>query len=207
MFGPRVHSALLGCGTTMVGLAVLGCGGEDDATAPGSEPVATVTVTPPVASIAPAGRAQLRAIIKDGAGTIITDYDVTWSSRNEDVATVSERGLVSGISDGETVVIATSQGKSGSATVNVRTSVESVELRPNAAEISVSETLELVAITRDQDGIVLTGRRVAWSSSDHEVATVSQAGFVTGIAAGTARITAMTEGEKGSAVITVISAP
>ena len=207
MLSLRVQSARLGCGATLVGLAALGCGGEDDATAPDSTPVASITVTPPVARIAPTGAAQLRAIVKDGAGTTRPEYEVTWSSRNQEVATVSTRGLVSGISAGETVVTAASQGKTGSATVTVRTSVESVELRPSVAQLSVSETLELAAITRDGDGTVLAGRRIAWSSSDHEVATVSQAGFVTGIAPGTAKITAMTEGEKGSALITVISAP
>jgi uncharacterized protein YjdB len=110
---------------------------------------------------------------------------------------------VSGISDGATVVTASADGKSGNATVTVRTTVEAIELVPGAANIKVSETLELVAITRDGNGNVLTGRQIAWSSSDDRVATVSRTGLVTGIAAGTAQITAMTEGEKGSARITV----
>ena len=190
----------------LIGLAALACGVDDASTGLDSEPVATVTVTPPVTRIAPGGRAQLHASVRDGAGTVLPEHVVTWSSTNEDVATVSESGLVSGLSDGETVVTAASGGQSGSATVTVRTAVEVIEIRPATAVISVSENLELVAITRDRDGNVLTGRQLVWTSGSAEVATVSQGGIVTGIAAGTARILVTTEGEKGSALITVLSA-
>jgi uncharacterized protein YjdB len=196
MFGMRVLPALFG-------FAAIACGGEDDVTDPGSESVATVTVIPPVARIAPGGGVQLRASVEDGAGTRLTGQDVTWASSDENVASVARSGLVRGLSDGEAIVTATAGGKSGSATVVVRTTVESIELVPGTAEIGVSETVELVAITRDKDGNVLTGRQIAWSSSDGQVATVSQTGHVTGMAAGMARITAMTEGEKGSARISV----
>ena len=190
----------------LIGLAALACGVDDASTGLDSEPVATVTVTPPVTRIAPGGRAQLHASVRDGAGTVLPEHVVTWSSTNEDVATVSESGLVSGLSDGATVVTAASGGQSGSATVTVRTAVEVIEIRPATAVISVSENLELVAITRDRDGNVLTGRQLVWTSGSAEVATVSQGGIVTGIAAGTARILVTTEGEKGSALITVLSA-
>lgn len=200
VFRPSVLSSQL------IGLAALACGVDDASTGLDSEPVATVTVTPPVTRIAPGGRAQLHASVKDGAGTILTEHVVTWSSTNETVATVSESGLVSGLSDGATVVTAASGGKSGSATVTVRTAVEAIEIRPAAAVISVSETLELVAITRDKDGNVLTGRQIVWTSGSAEVAAVSESGIVTGIAAGAAKILATTEGEKGTALITVLAA-
>lgn len=205
MLDRRVLSALLGCGTAMVGLATLACN-SDDVTDADLATVASITVTPPVARIAPGGRVQLHAAVRDGAGTSLTEHEVTWSSSNDDVARVSPRGLVSGRSDGATVVTASSDGKSGSATITVRRSVEAVELVPAVGQIRVAETLELVAITRDQNGNAVTGRRIAWSSSNDQVATVSQTGLVTGLAAGAAKITAMTEGEKGSAVITVVPA-
>jgi uncharacterized protein YjdB len=189
----------------MVGFAAVSCGGEDDSTGP-SEPVATVTVTPPAATIPPGGSVQLHALVKDAAGATMTGREVTWSSSNQDVATVSETGLVSGLSDGPVSIIASAGGKSGSAAVTVRTPVATIDVVPETAEITQSETLQFEAITRDKDGNVVTERQIAWSSSDDDVATVSQSGLVTGIAAGTARITATTEGEKGSARITVISA-
>jgi uncharacterized protein YjdB len=193
--------------TTMAGLAGLACGGDGDSTGPVVEPVATtLTVTPAVATIAPGGSVQLHASVEDEAETSPTAHVVTWSSSDEAVASVSESGLVTGISIGSAVVTASLGSKTGSAAVTVRGSVESIELVPEAAEIAVSETLELVAITRDNDGNVVAAPLMAWTSSDDRVATVSQNGLVTGIGAGTSRITAMTQGEKGSALITVIEA-
>jgi uncharacterized protein YjdB len=43
---------------------------------------------------------------------------------------------------------------------------------------------------KDQNGTVVTDRVVAWTSSNDAVATVSQTGVVTGVAVGTATITA-----------------
>src|SRR5207247_9313137 len=52
-------------------------------------------------------------------------------------------------------------------------------------------------------GNVLTGRGVAWTSSNTAIATVSAAGLVTGVAAGSATITATSEGQSGTASVTV----
>jgi uncharacterized protein YjdB len=163
-------------------------------------------VAPPTATIPPGGQVQLQASLKDAAGASLTGHEVTWSSSDEAVATVSQSGLVSGRSDGTANISAASEGKIGSAAVTVRAPVASIEVFPEAAEIAPSETLEFGAITRDKDGNLVTARLIVWSSSDDEVATVSQTGLVTGIDDGTARITATTEGEKGSALITVVSA-
>src|SRR6185295_17259301 len=52
-------------------------------------------------------------------------------------------------------------------------------------------------------GNVLGGRTVTWSSGAAGVATVSSQGLVTGVAGGSAQITATSEGKSGSATITV----
>src|SRR5262249_38668434 len=54
---------------------------------------------------------------------------------------------------------------------------------------------------------VLAGRVVTWGSSDPTVATVSSSGLVTGVAAGTATITATSEGKNGTSTITVTKIP
>src|SRR5207302_4426572 len=48
---------------------------------------------------------------------------------------------------------------------------------------------------------------IAWATSAAGVATVSASGLVTGPAAGTATITATTEGKSGTATVTVTSLP
>jgi len=60
---------------------------------------------------------------------------------------------------------------------------------------------------RDERGAALTGRAVAWSSSAPAVATVSDAGLVTGVAAGSVVITATSEGKSGTLALTVVPPP
>lgn len=82
-------------------------------------PVATVTVSPASVSVAFGAAAQLTATLADASGTALTGRTVTWTSSNTAVATVSSTGLVTGANVGTATVTATSEGKSGSATILV----------------------------------------------------------------------------------------
>src|SRR5207245_3771005 len=53
----------------------------------------------------------------------------------------------------------------------------------------------------------LPGRTVTWASTNTTVATVNGQGLVTALVAGGATITATSEGQSGSAAITVTAAP
>ena len=85
--------------------------------------------------------------------------------------------------------------------------VASVTIDTPAASVNVGETSQLVATVRDQAGTSLSGRAITWISSDIGVASVSATGLVTGVAVGSATITATSEGKSGSAVITVTPRP
>src|SRR5207245_4219964 len=61
--------------------------------------------------------------------------------------------------------------------------------------------------TTDSVGAVLSGRAVTWGSSNTAVALVSAGGLVTGVATGTAAITATSEGKSGTATVTVTTLP
>jgi uncharacterized protein YjdB len=76
-----------------------------------------------------------------------------------------------------------------------------------ASSINAVETTQASAVTRDASGAELTGRTITWSSDNESVATVSSAGLVTAVAMGTVNITATSEGQSGSAVLTVTPAP
>jgi hypothetical protein len=68
--------------------------------------------------------------------------------------------------------------------------VDTVIIEADDSQVAVGGTLQLQATAYDDNGDVITGRRVEWSSSDRTVATVSDAGLLTGVAAGTVAITA-----------------
>jgi hypothetical protein len=83
--------------------------------------------------------------------------------------------------------------------------VATVEITPATPIVAVGGSYQLTAVTRDASGNVLNGRAVAWSSSDPSVATVDGNGLVSGIADGSATVTATSEGQSGTASVTVVT--
>jgi hypothetical protein len=78
------------------------------------------------------------------------------------------------------------------------------------ASLPLGQTVQLTATPKDARGNVLSGRAIAWSSSDPTVAAVSTAGFasntsgfVSPVGVGAATITATSEGKRGTTVISV----
>src|SRR5205085_12411481 len=80
-------------------------------------PVATVEVTPPSASVQAGQTVQLTATPKDANGAPLSGRTVTWSSSNTAVATVSNGGLVSGVTPGSATITATREWNSGTSSV------------------------------------------------------------------------------------------
>src|SRR5437763_1492493 len=171
-------------------------------------PVASVDVTPPTATVQAGQTVQLTATPRDANGAALSGRAVTWSSSNTSVATVSSAGLVSGVTPGSATITATSEGKSGTASVTVtNVPVASVDVTPPTATVQAGQTVQLSATPRDANGAALSGRTVTWSSSNTSVATVSSAGLVSGVTPGSATITATSEGKSGTASVTVTSVP
>ncbi|HEX5869866.1 MAG TPA: Ig-like domain-containing protein, partial [Longimicrobium sp.] len=83
-------------------------------------PIATVTVSPDTATVLVGATRQLAAIAWDAAGAPLTGRPVTWASADSMTASVSSLGLVTGRAAGSVVVTATSEGKSGTATITVK---------------------------------------------------------------------------------------
>jgi hypothetical protein len=82
-------------------------------------------------------------------------------------------------------------------------SVAAVIVTPASGTVIVGGTMQLAATPQDANGSPLTGRTVTWGSDNASAATVNGSGLVTGVAVGTATITATSEGKSGTAVVTV----
>ncbi len=171
-------------------------------------PIAVVEVTPASASVQEGAAVQLTATLKDAAGNILSGRVVTWSSDTAAVATVDGNGLVTGVRAGSVTITAMSEGKSGSAAVTVTpVPVASVEVSPATGTVAVGGTLQFRATPKDAGGSTLSGRVVTWAIGDGAVAMVSSSGLLTGVVAGSATITATSEGKSGTSAITVTAAP
>jgi uncharacterized protein YjdB len=168
-------------------------------------PVASVTVSPASASVQAGQTQQLTATLKDANGNVLTGRTVAWSSNNTTVATVNGTGLVTAKVAGSATITAMSEGQSGTAAMTVTpVPVASVTVTPATAGVTVGSTVQLTATPKDANGNPLTGRVITWQSSNSAIASVNGSGLVSGAAAGgPATITATSEGQSGTAAVTV----
>ncbi|WP_198360488.1 Ig-like domain-containing protein [Thermincola potens] len=123
-----------------------------------------------------------------------TNKSVTWSSSNEQVATVTNHGAVTGVAAGTAVITATTHDGGYSAfcrvTVNATTvPVTGVTLNKTQVIINVGNTEQLIATVSPANA---NNKAVTWNSGNPAVATVSDGGVVKGISPGVAVITVQT---------------
>jgi uncharacterized protein YjdB len=169
--------------------------------------VASVAVAPNPASATVGQSAQLTATIKDAAGVAMTGRTITWASNNVAVATVSASGLVTAVSAGSATISATADGVTGQASfATAAVTAASVAITPNAPSVQAGQYTQLTATAYDASGAALASRVPTWSSSNPAIATISSTGRLTGVATGTANITATVDG-KSATVGVVVTAP
>jgi plastocyanin len=195
---------------SMAALALLAaCGGGGAATAPTPPAVETgfkeLVLSPATGTVEVGGTFQLTAIAKDGIGNELNGLPAaTFISGDPAKATVSAEGLVTGVAAGVVTIraVLATAGVTDTATAALTVtpranppapplSFASLALTPDAGTVAAGGTLQLQAWPCDPSGAALSGLPApGFTSSDPTKATVSAAGVVTGVAAGTATITA-----------------
>ena len=178
------------------------------------DPVASVQLDPVFPTIFVGDTIRIQATLRASNGTVLTGRSIAWTSNAPQVASVDGSGLVTGNESGSATVTATSEGKLAAATVQVLNKpVATVKITPAQPSILAGDLLALQAGLTAADGSNLTGRFVAWTSSDTAVAVVvsngstSQSAWVTGKAAGSTVITALSEGKTDTTTATVTLKP
>lgn len=146
-------------------------------------------------------------IVPEGA----TSKAVVWTSSNRAVATVTQDGVVTGVSPGTVTITCTATDGSG---VSATCTVTVVQPFVPVSGISVQGGSVYVGHSLRLDPVVspsgATDRRLSWSSSNAAVAQVSQNGIVTGVSAGTVTITCSAmdgSGVSATCTVTVSSIP
>ena len=129
-------------------------------------------------------------------GEVLTNpnnLQVTYSSSDESVATVSNEGVVTILAEGETVINAAFEGNDEykPANANYILTVVDSRINPNptfaseSVNVMIGETVDAPALAKESEGVV------SYTTSDATIATVDgTSGVVTGVAVGTATITA-----------------
>ena len=166
--------------------------------------VASVAMNPTSATLTVGQTVQLGAQPRDASGRRLDGRTVTWSTSRPDVATVTSTGIVAAVSPGTATITASSEGRSGTATVVVQApAVSRLEVTPTSASVEVGSALRLTATAYDSRGNVLPGAQVRWASSDTQIAVVDATGRVLGVRRGSATITATSGGKAATASVRV----
>jgi CubicO group peptidase (beta-lactamase class C family) len=202
MYRQRTLSLLL--------FAAIGCssGGNNPITPPPPPPpppppAASVSIAPGSLTLQTGQSGGLTATVRDAGGNVI-GAGVTWSSVPASVATVNSNGQVTAVAEGTATVTARVGTIEASVTITVNpVPVATVTLSDAPPEIEVGAARTITAVTRSASGATLSGRTVAWMSSNTAAATVDDAGQVTGVAPGETTITASSEGQSAMATIKV----
>lgn len=176
----------------------------------------SIAVSPATAALAPAATQQYTAqgTYSDGSKQNIT-ATVNWASSDSNVASISNTGLVTGEQDGTTSITAedpsTSITSPAAAVVVEGSSLVSVSVTPATAQVAEKTGIQFQAIGNFADGSTenLTSS-AQWSATPGTIATVSSSiptkGLATGVAPGTATITALFAGDSGNGSLTVTNA-
>jgi hypothetical protein len=216
----RTHSAI------QVFFVLWACdsGGFDPHRAPAAAPTPTrlAFTVQPTQAIAGAPISPMAVTVEDTAGNTMASASTSITvamGTNPGRGTLSGTTTVAAVSGvatfsnltidepGTYTLTADAAGLSGSISdpFNVINPVATVLVAPAQATVDAGSLLTLTATTLDAAGNVVSGRTVTWTTSDWRMVYLmsgSNSGEVCGVA-GSATITATSEGKSGTALITV----
>jgi hypothetical protein len=183
-----------------------------------TSPVAVLTVTPSLTSIAvtPAnpsiGKGATQQFAATGkysdSSTQNLTASVTWNSGTTTVATVNASGLATGVGLGTSNITASLSGVTSPADVLTVTpaTLSSIAITPANPSIIKGATQQFAATGKYSDSSTqnLTAS-VAWHSGTTTVATINAVGLATGVGLGTSNITASLSGVTSPADVLLVT--
>ncbi|MEP6620390.1 MAG: Ig-like domain-containing protein, partial [bacterium] len=198
-----------------VALLVLGACGSGSETGPAiiktSPPapiVTSISVSPGAPTIELGAAIPLTAVVRDQFGAVLSGQAVAWASTVSTVASVDATGIVTGRALGAAGITASVGDKAGIATVVVvAVPVAAVNIDAVPGSLTAGQTIQLVAILKDRNGVIAVDRAVTWTSSTAYVARVGSTGIVTAVGGGTTTISATSEGVSATTSVVVAGPP
>jgi trimeric autotransporter adhesin len=198
-----------GVGTTSIS-ATLGSVTNSAALSVTAAVVTSITINPTATSIVKGATQQFSAMAtySDGS-TQDLSQSATWSSSGLNIAVVSSAGLASGAGVGTTLISATVGSVTGSASLTVGSATPvSLIVAPTNLTLSAGAQIQFSATASYTDGSSQdVSNTVTWTSSNPAAATVSSAGLVATLEAGSSSIQATLGANLSSSSSLTIDAP
>ena len=170
---------------------------------------ADVRITPDSVILTAIGdTTRLAAEVLDGNGQLMSGTAVAWFSSDSLIASVDSVGVVKAWAVGWATVTATAGGASGSAAVSVVQAPAEVRISVDgsvvdAISLVAGASVQLAVEVVDRNDTPIIGASVTYSSSDTSVASVDASGLVTGVAPGSAMVTASSGPASGDLAVSV----
>jgi uncharacterized protein YjdB len=133
-----------------------------------------------------------------------------WRTNRPLIATVSDAGVVTGVSDGEATITVVSQADTtlrATARVRVVPIVRNLSVSPTAASLNIGQTRSFVARAEIDQG---ASDALTWSSDNAAIATVNAQGVATAIGVGSTVIRVRSVADttrEATATLTVVPRP
>lgn len=162
--------------------------------------VESVSVSQNSAALTIGETLQLTASVSPASAT---NKNISWSSSNQAIASVSASGLVTAVGEGSATITASAGGKQGSCTVSVskgHVAVAKVELNKTEQSLYEGEEVVLTATVQPEDA---TDKTISWSSSNASIVTVED-GKIKALKEGKATITAKADGKETYCTVSVL---
>ena len=180
-------------------LGVTSCNNDDTVA------VNQIVLTPPSASVVEGSTITLKAKVLP---TDATDPMVKWNSNNTAIASVDQKGVVTGVKADSAVITAMAGGVKATAAITVVSSevpVEGIGLSKDTITLAPGSTEQLVAAYSPINATNVGD--FMWSSDNKAIATVSDNGLVSAISAGETKITVTLDKFTASCVVIISTKP
>jgi hypothetical protein len=168
--------------------------------------VVALALSPQNAAITPSKTQQFTATatLGDGSSKDVSST-ATWTSSQTSVATISSSGLATAVAVGVTTITATSGKEKATTQLTVSTSVlSSLAVTPVNQSVRAAQTLQFAATGTFSDGTTRdVTTSVNWATGNSTIATITSAGLLTGVTAGTTTVTATSGTISNSTNVTV----
>lgn len=157
---------------------------------------ASITITPAEYTLEVDDMLTYTAIVRNAAGQALQVEVDGYTVDDEEKVSITDEGVATALDDtGDVEVFAFITDppiESNTAVIHLvdDSTPATIEVTPTSETIGIDETVQLTAVVKNIAGDVLSTPVDGWESDDEDVATVDSDGLVTGVAEGTANITA-----------------
>ena len=173
----------------------------------GGGAVASTVVTPHLDTLTAIGAtfglaAQAKDIsLANVAGTFV------WVSRVPSVATVNTSGVVTGVTNGSTWVVATESGGTKDSTfIVVQQRLATINVSPGTRNIYLAASFPFAASAVDGLGVAMASQPVfTWSTASSAISSITAAGVATGVGLGSTQVRATSGATVGIATLNVLT--